>query len=76
VTRKQRAAVVELLRCAADINNLFGACVELDCLDLEDYAHAAAMWVVHESVALDYDCTWDLAYLEAAQRVEEGSFPP
>jgi hypothetical protein len=71
LTKKQRAEVVELLRCAFDQGSLFAACVELDRLDLENEAHLAA-WNV---IAGNRTVVWLDAYLEAAARVEEGSWP-
>lgn len=74
LTAKQRAEVVELLRCAADANSLG---VAAECL-LEDpisepweWARHARQAVNRELRALDYSTQC----LEAAARVEEGSWP-
>jgi hypothetical protein len=77
MTSKQREQVVELLRCGADISNIFSASIALDTppslLDLAYDAHDR----VERDVYLDVpgeDVYW-FACLEAAQRIEEGSCP-
>lgn len=96
MTKKQRAQVVELLRCAADacalnrghvwfdvVANLIGASDAV-----VEIAREASIEVMDEPVFRDerFDCSqrgldvmpndWNLRVaLEAAARVEEGSYP-
>lgn len=88
MTKKQRAQVVELLRCAADgrpagigLNGLFGAS---DDLGIETALHNDAWEALFDvrQVQGEFGCdrsVVDEAYrrrlLEAAQRVEEGWTP-
>ena len=75
MTRKQRAQVVELLRCAADY-------VDRSCIPIWNAAHATSEGAIEaHRTALDaLDAVRDLTnrkfrILEAAARVEEGSYP-
>jgi len=72
VTRKQRAQVVELLRCAADLSG-----------GIPIYQAARALGISHTKThhlavlisGLVPACGYQHRLLEAAQRVEEGSYP-
>jgi hypothetical protein len=83
VTKRQRAQVVELLRCGADIVN--EAVIPLTCaqrylgLNEEDLfdADRARVQVSREGITVPFMDGEIYRYwlLEAAQRVEEGSWP-
>lgn len=73
MTSRQRAAVVELLRCAADqgpsgwgLTGVYGAA--------DDDATLEIVWRVLNGLELPYG-EYRFALLEAAARVEEGRWP-
>ncbi len=82
MTRKQREQVVELLRCGADLRSITAAgyalghcdginpCTSVFVLAVKAYTDMPD--VIH---AGGYHA-WPHSCLEAAQRVEEGSWPP
>lgn len=81
MTKRQRAQVVELLRCAADgsdprrhegINGLILAAKQLDADTLTELAARDAYWEIRPFQCLDYEQCRSLL-LEAAQRVEENA---
>jgi hypothetical protein len=84
MTRKQRAQVVELLRCGADVENFESSNLyEVACrLHMRPYLSFADTKVVHAAHQRTFviwgevnSYTWRDAMLEAAQRLEEGSLP-
>lgn len=87
MTRKQRAQVVELLRCAADgrwygIGLVAAGCASGQCDGIAPctkvYELACEAYTKINGIPSEwYWVTWRRRYglLEAAQRVEEGSYP-
>ena len=86
MTKRQRAQVVELLRCAADehrsgigLNGMFGPDAELKTQKAAWCAIDAVHKAGHRDVPVPSDARADENYrhvlLEAAARVEEGSYP-
>ena len=81
MTKRQRAQVVELLRCAADCKSLTTAgyalgycdgknpCLPVFALACEAYTH------IHKIPTHWYWARPQKSLLEAAARVEEGSYP-
>jgi hypothetical protein len=77
MTKKQRAQVVELLRCSADVNRFYVAAYALGGLQpANEVFHAA--WDAFVGIHGRAPGYWNnprKAFLEAALRVEEGSYP-
>lgn len=75
LTKQQRAQVVELLRCAADLllnkHSMFPRLDAIDALGTHREINAASFDAI-QATGLPRN---EYALLEAAQRVEEGSWP-
>ncbi len=77
MTKRQRAKVVELLRCAADRQSIGYAAAALDEWHTPPHNDAIRAW--EDTVSSLYmpltGTTYSDVCLEAAQRVEEGTWP-
>ena len=72
MTKREQAQVVELLRCAADSGHtVFWTAVLIGAPDRIETAASAARWYASAFGYMNYR----LECLEAAVRVEEGSWP-
>jgi hypothetical protein len=80
MTRREREQVVELLRCAADVRSIGAACARLGVFGGGVHDHAIDAWsdtvrsLQQSRGGLPGNTYADIA-LEAAARVEEGSYP-
>jgi hypothetical protein len=81
MTKRERARVVELLRCAADVDVTEGAMVPITracrALGLDD--NCDIWWHARNArIAVDMESLWPeqhTSLLEAALRVEQGDWP-
>lgn len=80
MTKKQREQVVELLRCAADVQGIGNAASALDLIDGPFWGAAIKAWestadVITEKRGHMSGISYEDICLEAAARVEEGQWP-